>query len=99
MNIKTTQKQGLFWDVNLQELDEKKHSDFIIQRILEKGDLDDLQWAIDSYGRDSVKNVFGKNSAKMDRKSQNFWCLYFNIDKAQCIQKPSMPRPGLFWKR
>ena len=96
--MRTIQKQGLFWDVNLQELDEKKHSVFVIQRILEKGDLDDWQWAMDYYGQDLVKNVFEKNSAKMDQKSQNFWCLYFNIDKSQCIQNPSMPRQGLFWK-
>ena len=97
--IKATQKQGLFWDVSLNELDEKKHSNFIIQRILEKGDLDDLQWAIGFYGNKSVKDVFLNNFMKEDSKSQNFWCLYFNINKSQCIQNQSMKKQSLFLKR
>jgi hypothetical protein len=87
--MESIQKQGLFWDVNLNELDEKKHSSFITQRILERGDLDDLRWAMDFYGKDFIEDAFLKNSMKMDLKSQNFWCLYFNINKFKCIRNQS----------
>lgn len=87
--MESIQKQGLFWDINLNELDEKKHSSFIVQRVLERGDLDDLQWAINSYGKDFIEDVFLKNSMKMDLKSQNFWRLYFNINKSECIRNQS----------
>jgi hypothetical protein len=97
--MKTIQKQGLFWDVNLGELDEKKHSDFIIQRILERGDLDDLQWAMVMYGDEVVRNIFLKNFMKVDSKSQNFWCLFFNINKLECIQNQSTKKQSLFWKK
>lgn len=34
---------GLFWDVDVNELDERKHRRFIIQRVLERGTLSDWQ--------------------------------------------------------
>jgi hypothetical protein len=97
--MKTTEKQSLFWDVRLEDLDEKRHQDFIIQRILEKGDLDDLRWAISFYGSDSVESVFLKNFGKTDSKSQNFWCIYFNINKKECIRNQSMKKQSLFLRR
>ena len=33
--------KGLFWDVDPETVDEVKHRRFIIQRVLERGDLDD----------------------------------------------------------
>lgn len=32
---------GLFWDVDVNELDERKHRRFIIQRVLERGSISD----------------------------------------------------------
>jgi len=99
VHMKTIQKQGLFWDINLNDLDEKKHGDFITQRILERGDVEDLSWATETYGKDFIKNIFLKNLMKMDAKSQNFWCLYFNVNKSECINNQSTKKRSLFWKK
>ena len=79
--MKTLQKQSLFWDVDLKEIDTSNHKNFIARRIFEKGDLDDLNWAIGFYGLDLLKDIFLEEAHKIERKSQNFWLLYFNIDK------------------
>jgi hypothetical protein len=97
--MKTIEKQDLFWDVNLVELDEKKHREFIAKRILTAGNSDDLKWALDCYGTEVVKNIFLQNCEEMDRKSKNFWFLYFNLDKNQCQQMPSTTKQSLFLKR
>ena len=39
----------LFWDVNPNEIDEKAHCRFIIQRVLERGSLDDIRATISHY--------------------------------------------------
>ena len=39
----------LFWDVNPNEIDEKVHCRFIIQRVLERGSLDDIRATISHY--------------------------------------------------
>jgi len=77
--MKTLLKQELFWDVNLKNLNAIKHKDFIIKRILQRGDLDDLAWANNNYNKNYLKNVFLRNFKIFDDKSKNFWCYYFKI--------------------
>ena len=39
----------LFWDVDSNEIDEQAHCRFIIQRVLERGTLDDIKKTISHY--------------------------------------------------
>lgn len=39
----------LFWDVDPNEIDEQAHCRFIIQRVLERGSLDDIRAMIAHY--------------------------------------------------
>ncbi len=39
----------LFWDVDPNEIDEKAHCRYIIQRVLERGSLDDIRATISHY--------------------------------------------------
>ena len=39
----------LFWDVNPDEIDEQVHCRYIIQRVLERGSLEDLRATISHY--------------------------------------------------
>ena len=39
----------LFWDVDLNEIDDKKHCRYIIQRVLERGSLEDIRATIAHY--------------------------------------------------
>lgn len=96
--MQTLNKQGLFWDINLKELDPKKNKKFIIERILLRGDMDDFGWAIDFYGKKVIRDIFLKTK-KLDYKSQNFWCLYFNLDKKKCIKSQSIKKQSAFWER
>ena len=97
--METLKKTNLFWDVDQNGLDPDKHGIFIVKRILEKGDIDDIGWAMKSYGREFVVDVFQKNIGKFNVKSNNFWCLYFNLDKSQCILKQSTKKQSPFWQR
>lgn len=97
--METLQKTNLFWDVDREKLDPKKYGEFIIQRILEKGDLDDLGWAKKIYGEKKMEKVFCQNQNKLDKKSVNFWQNYFNLEKSKCIQKLSIKRLSAFFAR
>lgn len=97
--METLKKLNLFWDVNQDELNPDKHGIFIVKRILEKGNLDDIGWAMKLYGREFVADVFQKNIGKFDSRSGNFWRLYFNLNKSQCILKQSVKKQSPFWQR
>lgn len=94
----TLQKQYLFWDVDRGNLDPKRHRKFIIERILARGDVDDVRFAKKEYGEDAIKETL-LQSRSLDAKSLFFWCLYFNINAQQCIKKPSLLKRAAFWKK
>lgn len=97
--MKTLKKRSLFWDVNLNEIDPDTHRWFIIERILDRGDLEDLKWSKRRYGEESLKKVFLESAGKFNAKTNNFWCLLFGLDKKKCIPKQSIRKQSPFWKR
>ena len=96
--METLKKTSLFWDVDLKNLDAESHKGFIVERILLFGNIEDFRWARDHYGEKEIKNILLANRT-LDKKSQNFWCLYFNINQKLCIRNQSTKRQSLFWKR
>ncbi len=96
--MRTPFKTSLFWDVDLKNLDIKKHKRFIIERILEFGDPKDYEWAVARYGKKDIKQALVK-SRKLSKKSEHFWYFIFNINENQCIRKQSIKKQSMFWRR
>jgi hypothetical protein len=94
--MSTSFKKSLFWDV--EQVDEKANSKFIIERVLNFGDENDFQKALGLYGRQEIiDTIFG--SRNLNKKSQGFWCQYFNLDPNKCSMNQSTVKQSLFWKR
>jgi DNA-binding transcriptional regulator YiaG len=64
--------QRLFWDTNFPDLDVSRHADYIISRILEKGDLEDWNWLRWTYGDERTAAVTRENN-RLDRKTTHLW--------------------------
>ena len=56
-HITTQYKIQAFWDVPLESIHFKEHKDFVIERILQYGGLDGVQWIFKNYDRQSIKHV------------------------------------------
>ncbi len=98
--METLEKQELFWDVNLPRMDKNAHKQFIVKRILQFGDLDDLRWALTSYGYDGIRNIFLFSADQLDNKSRNFWRFYFHVHNGEeCIKKQSTSEQNAFGTR
>jgi len=94
--METLKKKYLFWDVV--DVDPKKYPKFVIERILEYGDEQDFKWAKDFYGSKKIREVICK-SRNMDKKSFNFWCQFFNLNKEKCTLNRSANQRESFWGR
>ena len=71
---------SLFWDVDPSEIDEKQHKRYIIQRVLERGDLSDWNCLKNHY---SLK-VIVEEAQKMrylDPKALAFICCVGKVPK------------------
>ncbi len=63
-----------FWGDNLEELDHQKHAKYIVQTILERGDVEALRWLSATYTLPTIKALLPK--LKLSEKSANFWRRY-----------------------
>jgi len=66
----------LFWDVDPDALNLRKHSRYIVERILELGDLQALAWIQRKYPTELLEEV-ATGSRRMSPKSKNFWAIWF----------------------
>lgn len=83
-------RQELFWDVNPKTIDFKRHARYIIERILDFGNDDEVRWMWHYYSHDLLKDVV-KNSRVLHLKSRAFWALMLKIK----IDPKSYAQP--FW--
>ena len=47
----------LFWDVDLHRLDSERHASFIIERVAERGNLNEMRLTWNYYGPDRVRQA------------------------------------------
>ena len=70
----------LFWDIDLSSLDFKKNARFVIQRVIQKGSLNDWISIKEFYGIDFIKQEI-LMIRDLDLKTLQFFSTYFGIDK------------------
>ena len=68
--------QKYFWDVNPEKLDSKQHQSFIVERLLEQGDLESLTWINQMYPSSEIRTI-ANHSRRLSPKTKNFCTLYY----------------------
>lgn len=60
--------RALFWDVDYNTLDWQKYADWVVVRVIERGDIDDIRQVRRYYGDDVVKNaLLNAKSIRLNR--------------------------------
>jgi len=65
-----------FWGDDLAELSWQKHSKYIIQTLLEKGNALPLRWLFTLVTREEVKKMLP--TLRLQKRSRNFWNIYLS---------------------
>lgn len=87
-------RPSLFWEYDFDKIDFQKMRTLVVQRVLERGRLEDFYAIINMYGMRGVKSAFC-DIKYMNAKDMNFVCVFFNIKKEnlKCYtQKQSTPQ-------
>ena len=81
--------QRLFWDADKKRVDLRFHRSYIIRRIMDYGDLDDVRWMVVTYSSEEIIGVLKKGRG-LSRKSGSFWGSHFGVPKEEvaCLQVP-----------
>ena len=87
-----------FWDVEFLDIDKKRNSRFIIERVLEYGDKKAIGWLFKNYSLREIKNVIYKTRF-LSTRSLSFWALFLNLNKnkIRCLKKSFLERRKIFW--
>ena len=76
--------ERLFWDCDFERLELPEDEAFVIDRILERGDLPDITWARSSIGESKMRRRLGEQRGRgMDRMRLRFWQLIFDYPAAE----------------
>ncbi len=60
-------KKSLFWDVDTEKLSYENDWFFIIERILEFGDIDDILWMKETFPEEKIKGTVRKSRILSNR--------------------------------
>ena len=63
--------QSLFWDIDLAKLDLDKHEIFILKRVFERGDWDQVKFLFRYYGLEKI-SAFVESKPRMDIRGFSF---------------------------
>lgn len=78
----------LFWDVELSDLDVEKHADYILERVLERGRIEDVGWAMNAYGLERIRAFFRERARpEISPRTLAFWRAFFREEQPW----PSLP--------
>jgi len=78
-----------FWDVAFDKIELTKNPQFVLKRVLDRGDTKALLWAISMFDNSSIAKLI-TTSRDLSTKTANFWADMLNVDKVTvpCLQKP-----------
>jgi hypothetical protein len=68
-------RQTLFWDTNPKNIDPKKNARYIIERVLELGELKEVGWIFKRYPKGDIKKVMSLPRVQLSDKSKALWSL------------------------
>ena len=88
-----------FWDVDFLKLQRDKDSHFIIERILELGDMKSIEWMKKNFPEKEIKQIV-ISSRRLSPKSANYWGLVFKLkkDKILCLKKSFQKKQKIAWR-
>jgi hypothetical protein len=67
-------RESLFWDVDSKIIDPKKHARYIIERILDFGNDNEVRWMWHTYPRSLIRNI-AETSRVLHGPTRSLWKL------------------------
>lgn len=86
-------RPSLLWEYDLEKFDWQQMRNEVVQRVLERGRMDDFYAILNMYGVEGVKAAL-REIPYMNDKDMNFACIAFDLRKEELkcyTKKQSIP--------
>jgi hypothetical protein len=87
-------RKTLFWEYDFEKIDWQKMRNLVVQRVIERGRIDDFYAILNLYGLEGVVAEI-KRIPYLNAKDQAFVCSVFNINRKElkCCSKKQSRNP------
>lgn len=87
-----------FWDIVAKKLDPSKHPHYVINRLLDKGNLEAVRWVRRNFPEDLIIETI-KKMRDFSPKTVIFWSRLLNIpvEEIKCMQEPYRSMRKMHW--
>ena len=81
----------LFWDVDYNTIDMDKNAPFIVERVLNRGTIEDFRAILKYYGKQGLKDI-ALHIRYLDKKALHFCSAFFNapIETFRCYTQKQL---------
>jgi uncharacterized protein DUF6922 len=71
----------VFWEADCDAIDTETHADYILARVLEFGGIEEVRWAVATYGMDRIHAFFRDvGHVEISERTKRFWRVVFRAE-------------------
>lgn len=87
-----------FWDTDAEKIDPAKSPYYVINRLLDKGDLEAARWVVRNFPKSLIVETI-KKMRDFSPKTINFWARYYQVpmEEIKCMQEPYLSMRKMHW--
>jgi hypothetical protein len=87
-----------FWDVDVKKLNPQKYPYFVINRLLEKGNIEAVRFVLKNFPKEKIIETF-KKIRDFNKKTAYFWSLFLKIPqrKIKCLEPSYLKMRMMHW--
>lgn len=69
----------LFWDVDPAEIDLARHRDYVVERIMARGNWEAMRWLIRNVEREVLADFLRRKGDRLAPRERAFWSLMAGV--------------------
>lgn len=87
-----------FWDIDVKKFNFREKPQYVVQRLLEVGNLKAVRWLLRNFKKEQIKETIQKRRG-FSARTVSFWANFFKIpvNKIVCLQKPYLQQRKRHW--
>jgi len=71
---------ALFWEVDPPVVDLDRHADYVIERVMSRGDWAAMRWLRSAYARDALASFLRRRGSRLAPRERAYWCLIAGVE-------------------
>lgn len=68
-------RQSLFWDTDPKKIDTEKNARYVIERVFDFGNDEEIHWLFQYYPKSLLREVLDHSRSSLHKKSKALWSL------------------------